>query len=111
METERSYPEGSVLEIVEPRAESELRSSGSRGIIGGHEDGLPDMEPMGADELEPVEPIGAEQSNHEEVEERALGWRTWKMPTWKSMWANKKTTRLRQQRNLRRKKFKRHWIC
>jgi hypothetical protein len=60
-------------------------------------------------EVKPSSDLGT--NNHEEVEERALGWRTWKMPTWKSMWANKKTTRLRQQRNLRRKKFKRHWIC
>ena len=35
----------------------------------------------------------------------------WKMPTWKSMQANKRTKRQKQQRDLlRRKRFKRHWI-
>lgn len=53
MEIAHIYVEGSGIdEMLEPTAETETGSSGSRDIIGGNEQGLPDTEPSVA------EPIG-----------------------------------------------------
>lgn len=53
MEIDRVYSEGrSMEEALEPIAETESGSSGRMSIIGGNEQGLPDRDPLVADELE-----------------------------------------------------------
>ncbi|KAJ5346771.1 uncharacterized protein N7506_000024 [Penicillium brevicompactum] len=74
MEIDRVYSEGSGMkEALEPIAETESGSSGRMSIIGENEQGLPDMDPSVADELEHGEPIEEEQSfsENEELESHA----------------------------------------
>ncbi|KAJ5369939.1 uncharacterized protein N7496_006031 [Penicillium cataractarum] len=71
MEIELTLLEGSGLEeVLDPTVESESRSPGSDSIIGGDEQGFPDIEPSLPDELEHLEPIPEEQlfSGNEESE-------------------------------------------